>query len=290
MYLASAAEAIDEPMLLAAVESLHGNANWFDNIQVEWSEARIVNGQPSTASHQFWSRDGLYFRMDSSTTGGQSKSAKLDREMLIVSPEGFAKRTAYGSDGLVTTESGTDSEGPERLESNPLFKSSLRGLSAYADQALEVFLKSNSPYNVLETVKEGDVVKIRVQIPGGTNESYQYVYEVDTKRGVCVAWTEERILEGKTRSTFRIKKQYASDSSDLIPIAIVSNWKNDSETGESSFTRQSFSKEAADMTYFALDAQSDPSVRSWGLMLTILLVLATLLGAYFAHRRIRKFA
>ncbi|GIX00669.1 MAG: hypothetical protein KatS3mg111_4001 [Pirellulaceae bacterium] len=270
-------------LLIEVRNSIASSSKCFDNLQAEWEETRDSSEGRTRLLHRFWSRDGKYFRLDSSFVEGKPSNIPYTGERIIVRPEGYVRLIAKDGSSYAIADFGSVEDGMNRLYSHPFFRANIRGYYAYIDDVVSRFLNDDNLSNIEGIEKNGSILVINENpLSDSRGVSYKYTRQIDVARGIVIGWKEVGEKEGRVVVTTQVNKNYEES---CVPNEMTVLINESGEEFSTVFRTKVIKEEPADLGLFSLEVQGVAQRAVWTRRLILFVVGLAVLGGFLAFRR-----
>jgi hypothetical protein len=285
------AEINDDQTIKGLIEAARGASVEFGNLHVKIVHQFDAGKEKHTKDIKLWSREGKYFRVDSTVTKSTNPILVNSRERIIVRPEGFVRMASPNQvKPLAIVNFGSNQDGLDRIQGEYFFEAAIRVMSVMSP--VEYFKDSVSKQAAdpreysLSTKIDGDIVFVELGWSKDKNYS-NHQAAFDRATGYCKSSSSTIGNANQPQVKYLVKKDY--EKGIVIPTRHVEiRSQSGSPDVQHSFQRVSFEDGPAPLGVFSLDAQGVSQGNVWVRRLLILSAALVLLGIYFAYRRVQN--
>jgi len=290
---------VETPLMKKISAAQRENEELFSNMHAVWTEVRKrTDGKATETRHEFWSRDGLYFRIDEVTQPPGGEETSITR--TLVCPQGSVRTTPRSLDefgAVFDLKPGADgvASGTERLRWQRWFSQAYKVSSDSLDWTLGEWVAGRSNYKTLTVSKQADgrvLISALVDVETATNNEQFFLSSDDFRflQGTTHVQRKDEKDDSGYRTTYTTT--YGDQQADL-PLSSTVEYRFDN--GKTELTRydlEEFQLEPSDLSVFFPDELdrvfAGPTEGVLTRRLTLMGIGATMLAVFFVVRKQRK--
>lgn len=265
----------------------------FGNLHVRVFHESKLGAESHKKEIEFWSREGVYFRQDSTVIESTSANLVGSRERLIVRPEGFVMLSSPNQERpLAIVNYGSNKEGLDRVKGGLIFEAATRLTSVvsirdYLQNRLDAKDQFEKEF-ALSLKSNGGNILFSLDWSKGENKS-NFRAEFDKASGYCKNSINTVTSGSQPPYEWAVDKQY--ENGIVVPLLHTEKRSQSGTVVVQHIVKRSFFEDGpAPIGVFSLDAQGVSQGNVWLRRMIMLAVGIVVLGCFFLYRKMKKHA